>query len=1024
MCLSLLAATRSLAQGVTGPQRPPAPDSVVREDSGDGAIDFEGQLITRIDFDPPLPGQPLPAPELERRMALHVGSPLHLADVRNAIQELYLTGRYADISVDAQPGTGGVALRVDTQFNYFISGVNIEGEAEPPNRDQLRASTKLELGTLFSGIETVDQAKKNMLDRLRANGLYSANIETRVDRAPATEEARIYFDIDTGKRARFDGVDFITESDRSIKRGTGPERLEQCPETPPGAPRQAPLCREDLKSLIHTTGWHRGIAFMTLPGWRELTEARLQNGIRQVQDSIQKGNHWQARVTLEELQFHPETNRVTPLLRIDNGPVLEVRTTGVKLSTGKLKELVPIYQERSVDRSLLLEGERSLRDYFQSQGYFDAMVEVNQQEAEDEKTVIDYSITRGIRHKLVVLDIMGNRYFDAPTLRERLSMVTARFPRYRWGRFSQRLLDQDRSAIEGLYRSNGFRNAEVVIPPPSDNYNGKPGHIAVELQVMEGPQWLVSKLNLEGVSESEDAYFRSILQSTEGQPYSETAVGADRDAILSYYYNLGYPDATFDWSEAPGPSPTQVDLTFTIKQGLRQYVRNVLVRGLQTTKPAVVASRISLDAGAPLSQSSITDSQQKLYDLRIFSKVETALQNPDGDEDSKYVLFHMDEASRYSFNAGVGAQLGRIGGGTTTFDSPAGAATFSPRISLGVSRLNFLGLGHTVSLQTLLSTIEQRGLLTYLIPQLAGNDRLSLSVSGLFDDSNDVRTFTAHRLEGSIQLAQRLTRANTIQYRYTYRHITIPEDTLKISPELIPLYSQPDRNGSVSFSFIQDRRDDPTSSTRGFLNTVDFGYAGRKLGSDTDFTRLQFRNTTYHRITRDVVFARTTQFGYIQRFAGLPIPLAERFFSGGASTHRAFPDNQAGPRDLETGFPLGGNAILFNSLELRFPLIGDNLGGVLFHDMGNVYSNITHISLRFRQINNQDFDYGVHGIGFGIRYRTPVGPIRVDISLSPNSPRFVGFSGTRDELLAGTGMPNVPQRISIFQFHFSLGQTF
>jgi outer membrane protein assembly factor BamA len=154
------------------------------------------------------------------------------------------------------------------------------------------------------------------------------------------------------------------------------------------------------------------------------------------------------------------------------------------------------------------------------------------------------------------------------------------------------------------------------------------------------------------------------------------------------------------------------------------------------------------------------------------------------------------------------------------------------------------------------------------------------------------------------------------------------------------------------------------------------------------------------------------------------VPLAERFFSGGASTNRAFPENQAGPRDLETGFPLGGNAYLFTSEELRFPLYGDNLGGVFFHDMGNVYSSIGAINLRFWQLNRQDFDYAVHSFGFGVRYRTPIGPIRVDLSLSPDSPRFVGFSGTRDQLLSGTGTPNVPQRINIFQFHFSLGQTF
>ncbi len=163
------------------------------------------------------------------------------------------------------------------------------------------------------------------------------------------------------------------------------------------------------------------------------------------------------------------------------------------------------------------------------------------------------------------------------------------------------------------------------------------------------------------------------------------------------------------------------------------------------------------------------------------------------------------------------------------------------------------------------------------------------------------------------------------------------------------------------------------------------------------------------------------------------IPLAERFFGGGAFSNRAFPEFQAGPRDLETGFPIGGNALFVNTVELRFPLIGENLGGVLFNDFGNVYSSMDKISLRFRQRNLKDFDYAVHSFGFGIRYRTPIGPVRADFSLSPNSPRFHGCKGSVDELLY-CGVPNPPpgvspvplvtQRINVFQFHFSLGQAF
>ncbi|MGH9557769.1 MAG: BamA/TamA family outer membrane protein, partial [Bryobacteraceae bacterium] len=306
--------------------------------------------------------------------------------------------------------------------------------------------------------------------------------------------------------------------------------------------------------------------------------------------------------------------------------------------------------------------------------------------------------------------------------------------------------------------------------------------------------------------------------------------------------------------------------------------------------------------------------------------------------------------------------------------------------------------------------------------EFAGNENLTLTLSGLFDNSRDIRTFAARRYEGSVQLAERLSRANSVQYRLSFRRVTITD--LVISPELIPLLSQPERVGMASTTFIQDRRDDPINSHRGIYNTIDAGVALRQLGSKTEFTRLLMRNSTYHPIGRDVVIARTFQFGWIQPFnSAANIPLAERFFSGGATSNRAFPENQAGPRDLETGFPLGGSALLMSSTELRFPLFGDNVGGVLFHDMGNVYSSVQNISFAFDQRNRQDFDYMVQAIGFGIRYRTPIGPVRVDFSLSPNPPRFYGFQGTFDQLLAGQGtLTN--QRINAFQFHFSLGQTF
>ncbi len=580
---------------------------------------------------------------------------------------------------------------------------------------------------------------------------------------------------------------------------------------------------------------------------------------------------------------------------------------------------------------------------------------------------------------------------------------------------------EDIQSIENLYKSSGFQDVKVT-SRIEDDYRGVKDHLAVFLHIQEGPQWFVSRLTMEGVPEADLPALRFRLASLEGQPYSEVNVADDRQNLLDYYYNRGFLNATFDYYVAPAAMPNRVNIRYVLRRGTREYVASVLVSGLETTRPSLVDDRIELKKGEPLSLAAETDSQRRLYELGIFARVNTAIQNPDGEEIGKTVLYDLDEARHYSMNVGVGAQIARIGGGATSLDNPAGSTGFAPRLALGITRINFLGLGQTVGLQTAVSTIEQRGALTYFIPEFVSNDNLNLTVATLLENSSDIRTFTAHRREASIQLGQRLSRAYTLQYRFVFRNVTI--SNLKIDQLLVPLLSQPETAGIGEFSMIEDKRDDPTDAHRGTYTTVDLSYAPSLLGSQTQFARALFRNSTYHSFHRDFVFARSTQFGVISRTGGRPeIPLAERLYSGGSTSIRAFPDFQAGPRDLATGFPLGGNALFINNLEMRFPLYGDNLAGVLFEDAGNVYDTLSDFSLRFRQSNLRDFNYTVQSVGFGLRYRTPIGPVRVDLSFSPDAPRFFGLKGTLQDYINGTAVATV-QKINAFQFHISLGQAF
>src|SRR5208282_1421506 len=122
------------------------------------------------------------------------------------------------------------------------------------------------------------------------------------------------------------------------------------------------------------------------------------------------------------------------------GPEVEVHAVGAKVSQGKLRSLVPVFEEHTVDDSLLIEGARNLRDYFQSEGYFDAEVEFKRQRVVNDKADIDYLINPGKRHKLVLIEIQGNKYFNTGAIRERMSVLRTSLLQFRRGRYSESLM--------------------------------------------------------------------------------------------------------------------------------------------------------------------------------------------------------------------------------------------------------------------------------------------------------------------------------------------------------------------------------------------------------------------------------------------------------------------------------------------------------------------------------------------------------------------------------------------------------
>ncbi|HEX4274294.1 MAG TPA: BamA/TamA family outer membrane protein [Bryobacteraceae bacterium] len=959
------------------------------------AAQFEGQKVVNVAFDPAQ--QPVEGAGLAGMLPLKPGQTYTAAGIRSSIEWLYSTGRYEDIQADVTTAPGGLTVTFITKNSWFIGNVSAKEDfAEPPNAGQIVNASRLALGDRFD-VAQIAPAVDNIRKLLIEDGYFDPQIDPHFEYDDTYQQVAVTFVIKTGKRAHYETP--LVSGDTSVLSGD---------------------------AITKATRWHRFL----LPGYRGITLNRTRKGIDDVRLKYENSNRLLATVVLNGIDADGKNGK--PRITVNPGPTVTITTPGTKISKRQLRENVPVFEEHTVDEDLLTEGRNNLRDYFQNQGYSDVTVEFQQRTVKNGVTEISYAIERGKRHTFVFLDISGNKYFDQKTIHERLFLTPKSFA-FRRGRYSEAYVKRDIQTIKDLYESNGFRDATVT-SRVVDDYKGKVGDLALFLTITEGPQYSVASLNIKGAGKLDLSKIVSSLSSQAGQVFSEFNVATDRETIIRRYGENGFPNATFEWNSKPGPRPHTIDLEFLIDEGRQQFVRQVVTTGLETTRPKLVNQQMDLNPKDPLSPAAMADSQKKLYDLGIFSQVNMAIQNPNGDEDSKYVVYDLDEARRYSITTGFGLQFARIGGSNAVTDlsDPGGAPGVSPRVSLALSRLNLFGSAQTLSLQGVVSTLQRRGVINYLVPRIFNWPKFDASFSVLYDDTFDVRTFQSKREEATVKLTQHYSKSITLFYDFTYRHVGV--SNLKIDPLLLPQLAQSVRVGIAEVNFVQDRRDDPLDPHKGIYNTLNAGLATSAFGSQTSFVRLLGRNATYYRLGEKLVFARETQIGIQPAFSipvntevGDPIPLAERFFGGGGNTQRGFPENQAGPRDLLTGFPLGGSALFFNNTELRFPLYGANINGVLFEDAGNVYSSLGSISFRTNQRDLTDFDYMVHAVGFGVRYRTPIGPLRLDLAYSINPPKYNGFPGSYAQLVqcsaAGTCQASL-QHISHFQFFFSIGQAF
>ena len=1010
-------------------------------------ISFEGVATDRLS---PLPGH----------LAQAVGAPLDPDELRRSLRQLYATGLFETIEVAGARQQDGVFLVFRGTPRTFIGTVTVDGAKGPTLNTQLQRASQLSPGERFTAAK-LSQALEQMRQTLARNGFREPVIKQSMTPHPNDQLVDIAFQVVQGPQARVGTIQVSGDS------GMTADEFRR---------------HAHLKTNAHVD---------------HDTVSRALNGVLKY---YQAQERLEAEIKLESEHYAAESKRSNFSFSASRGPVVKVLVDGAKIGAERTKHVIPIFEEGTVDDDLLNEGNRRLRNYYQGQGYFDVKVDHEVQSTNAERVTIVYTVSLGPRRRLERVSVTGNHYFDSATLLDLLSARAANAID-RHGVYSQALVSADVSALEAVYHNNGFSKVKVTpetsTPETSKSDTGGPATkpastnstaaqaaaraqtapLKLVYRIAEGAQQRVGTVRIEGTGDANAKRLSMLMNTVPGQLVSPQNLAGDRDRLLTDYMSRGFLKVAIDVTEQPEPeAPNKQDVDFHITEGQQTFVRNVLLTGLHYTRPATVAKAITLHPGDPLNETALIDTQRNLYEFALFNEVDTAVENPSGNEAIKTVLLQAVEARRWALTYGFGfeAQTGtpqyNCGGIVLSGQkcNPNGKTGVSPRVLGDLTRNNIFGRELSASLQGTYGLLEQKIDLLFQDPHFKGNRDVGLSFSAGYANSLDVTTYVASKLEGGMRFTEHFSvpnpffsKANTFVYELDFRRVKVQENSLQVFPQEISLLATAVRVAGPAFTWIRDTRDSPMDAHRGTYTSFQDFLSQRFFGAQAEFNRLDVSNSSYYSFDKGrYVLARNTRFGQ-ERAYGTPseelIPLPERLYAGGSTSLRGFSMNAAGPRDPETGYPIGGAGTLINSTELRLPpptlpWFANTLSVVLFHDMGNVFTNASDAwasALRIRQPDRENcetpipatnpptspsgpntstgqqgacsFNYFSHAIGTGLRYHTPAGPIRVDFSYNLNPPIYpVTYNYS---LIKPGSDPHVGEA-GHFNFFFSLGQTF
>lgn len=938
--IATLVSARAPADAQVQPQLPAAP--------------YVGRRISSIGL--LVEGRPTNESRLATLIETRVGAPLAMKQVRETLMHLFDLSRFEGVEVRVEDApSNGVTLTYDMRPLHAVSEIAFNGDLGLSAHELRRVV--IDRFTKSPPAGRADAASRALEQHLSRLGFLTATVIPSVDVLHNPDRTILIFNIAAGVRAHIGRVQIT------------------------GIP--------DPAAVAERLGLRTGEPF---------DFDRFDQRVGDYARSLRRAGYYEATID-QKAEPQPNNTVIDVSVTVTKGPIVKLAFDGDTPPRNRVTDLVPLEREGSADEDLLEDSDIRIRDYLLELGYPKAQVS-HRRTRKDSTEIITFTVQRGARYTVESVEISGNASIPAERLRELV-------PIRRGERFVDRKLTEATSAIKAAYLRQGFTAAGVdtansETPPATP---GQDGRVEVRIVVREGVQTRVGAITITGNSAIPAGRLLDAMKVRAGDAYDEPLVAADREAVLLQYLNDGYASATVAVETPLSADRRRVDLAYRVVENTRVFVDHIIIVGNTKTGDETIERELLLQPGKPLGYDALIESQRRLTALGLFRRVRVT-EVPHPGEPRRDLLITVEEADRTSLAYGAGAEVIPI-----TVAGPGGVAEqqydLAPRGSFEMGRRNLWGKNRSVNLFSRFS-FRPRGRATESTAGYGLNEYRVVGTYrelGAFGSAVDVATnafveqavrssFNFRRRGFNAEMLRRLSPFTRLAVRYTLGRTElldveqIPEELQLDIDRLFPQV----RLSTISTAMYRDTRDNPLEPSRGSLLAEDTDIALRSIGSQVGFGKVFLQAFVFKTVSpsRRVVFASAIRLGVARAFAQevngkvvvTDLPASERFFAGGSTTVRGFALGRLGTADTitPTGFPRGGNALVILNAELRLP-VWRSLGLVGFMDGGNVFARASDLDvteLRFSP-------------GLGLRYSSPIGPIRFD----------VGFKLNRRELSPG-----------------------